>query len=215
MGWEQLAQDRGEEIARLRAEVETERLRLAACGVAAMQNTVSSITQRLTRDNPYWSASYGDVCGAVDREMNLRDEVERLKTEQGEALADQRRALCAEHDKDLMELKRVRKVAAEEVARLTGELAEVRRERESQSKCKHPYCRAACQDGEHFIKCQDCGLEWVQPCDHHMHIDLASALARNAALEEAGDAMANSADCVGLHNRNEVKHWRQVRGERP
>ena len=70
-----------EENARLRAEVETERLRLAACGVAAMQNTVSSITQRLTRDNPYWSASYGDVCGAVDREMTLRAEIERLTEE--------------------------------------------------------------------------------------------------------------------------------------
>ena len=64
--------------------------------------------------------------------VRLRAEVERLKTEQGEALADQRRALCAEHDKDLMELKRVRKVAAEEIERLTGELAAVRREIERQ-----------------------------------------------------------------------------------
>ena len=46
-------------------------------------------------------------------------------------------------------------------------------------------------------------------------LDALDALAHVTALEQAGDAMANSADCVGLHNRNEVKHWRQVRGERP
>ncbi len=63
------------EIAELKAKLETERLRLAACGVAAMANTRATAEQRLTKDNPYWSASYGDVCAAVDREMSYRDEV--------------------------------------------------------------------------------------------------------------------------------------------
>ena len=56
-------------------EVETERMRLAGCGVAAMQNTESTIKDRITPDNPYYSASYGDVCGAVDREMRLRSDL--------------------------------------------------------------------------------------------------------------------------------------------
>ena len=56
----------------LRAEVERLRMQLAACGVAAMGNTPETAAQRITRDNPYWSASYGDVCAAVDREMLLR-----------------------------------------------------------------------------------------------------------------------------------------------
>ena len=121
----------------------------------------------------------------------LRAEVERLREELSglhpsyqSALAWLFTFVCPEESFDPTQPILMGKRIKDAVARLTGELAAVRRERESQSKCKHPYCRAACQDGEHFIKCQDCGLEWVQPCDHHMHIDLASALARNAALEE-------------------------------
>lgn len=72
----------GAELDRLCAELETERMRLAGCGVAAMANTPTTVAQRITRDNPYWSASYGDVCRAVDREMALRAEVERLTADQ-------------------------------------------------------------------------------------------------------------------------------------
>lgn len=57
----------------LRAELELERMRLAACGVAALANTPTTVAQRISRDHPYWSASYGDVCAAVDREMAYRD----------------------------------------------------------------------------------------------------------------------------------------------
>lgn len=54
-------------------EIERLQLQLAACGVAAMCNTqASKEEQHIERDNPYWSASYGDVCRAVDREMGLR-----------------------------------------------------------------------------------------------------------------------------------------------
>lgn len=63
------------EIDSLRAELETERMRLAGCGVAAMSNTEDSRAQRIGRDSPYWSASYGDVCSMVDREMALRAEL--------------------------------------------------------------------------------------------------------------------------------------------
>ncbi len=56
----------------LAQELEKERMRLAACGVAALQNTRQSIKERLTRNNPYWSDSYERVCDVVDREMKYR-----------------------------------------------------------------------------------------------------------------------------------------------
>lgn len=62
-------------IAELEAQLETERMRLAGCGVAALSNTPGTVAQRIARDNSYWSASYGDVCSAVDREMDLREKL--------------------------------------------------------------------------------------------------------------------------------------------
>jgi hypothetical protein len=62
-------------IAELNGELERERMRLAGCGVAAMLNTTDSLLSRIPTDSPYWSASYGGVCAAVDREMQLRDEL--------------------------------------------------------------------------------------------------------------------------------------------
>lgn len=59
-------------VAALEQELETEQIRLAACAAAALGNTAEAVAQRLTRESPYWSASYGDVCSAVDREMTLR-----------------------------------------------------------------------------------------------------------------------------------------------
>jgi hypothetical protein len=67
------------EIAKLKDQLETERMRLAACGVAALSNTrVTAMNQGLRRDNPYWSASYEDVRTAVKREMNHRESCEEL-----------------------------------------------------------------------------------------------------------------------------------------
>ena len=62
-------------------EIEQLRMQLAACGVAAMQNTRNSIAERIDRTNLYWSASYGDICAAVDREVSYREEIERLKAD--------------------------------------------------------------------------------------------------------------------------------------
>jgi DNA repair exonuclease SbcCD ATPase subunit len=68
------------EIERLRSELETDRMRLAACGVVAMANTPeSSRKARIPRDSPYWSASLGDVEAAVDREMKLYSDLEQLR----------------------------------------------------------------------------------------------------------------------------------------
>lgn len=65
---------------RLVEELEIERMRLAGCGVAAMSNTDESVKARINNLSPFWSASYGDVCAAVDREMSLRKELEALKS---------------------------------------------------------------------------------------------------------------------------------------
>lgn len=61
----------------LRDDLDTERLRLAACGAAALCNTEDSAKRsRIDSSNPYWSASYGDVCAMVDREMQLRADLD-------------------------------------------------------------------------------------------------------------------------------------------
>ncbi len=62
----------------LKAEVERERLRLAACGVVALANTPESALRAREMHYNYQSASCDDVAKAVDREMELRAEVERL-----------------------------------------------------------------------------------------------------------------------------------------
>lgn len=61
-------------IAKLTKELECERARLAACGVAALANTRSSAAvRRVSPHDPSSSAAYHGVCAAVDREMDLRD----------------------------------------------------------------------------------------------------------------------------------------------
>ena len=62
-------------------EIEKLRMQLAGCGVAAMQNTKEAVKERITKDNPYWSSSYGDVCRAVDSEIEFREEIQTLKAE--------------------------------------------------------------------------------------------------------------------------------------
>lgn len=58
--------------------LETERMRLAACGVAAMANTPGTASERIGPENPYYSASYGDVCRAVDGGIALRQALEEI-----------------------------------------------------------------------------------------------------------------------------------------
>ena len=75
-------------LAQSRAEVEQLRMQLAACGVAAMCNTPETVAQRITRDSPYWSASYGDVCAAVDREMLLRSQLAEAREKLADGIID-------------------------------------------------------------------------------------------------------------------------------
>ena len=60
-----LAADRG-------AELETERIRLAACGVVALSNTPDAAATARTMRPEYRSASLDDVESAVDEQMRLR-----------------------------------------------------------------------------------------------------------------------------------------------
>ena len=65
-----------EENEELEAKLEISRMQLVACGVAALQNTEKSKVDRITKDNPYYSASYKDACDAVDREIDLSAKLE-------------------------------------------------------------------------------------------------------------------------------------------
>lgn len=65
-----------EQWANLGTEVETQRIQLAACGVAALCNTPESAEKnRLAPDSKYRSGSYDDVCRLVGSEMALREQL--------------------------------------------------------------------------------------------------------------------------------------------
>ena len=48
-------------------------MQLAGISTATVQNTVSTVKDRITKDSPYWTVAYQDVCAAVDREMSWRE----------------------------------------------------------------------------------------------------------------------------------------------
>ena len=56
-------------------------MQLAACGCAAMANTDETSPRARDISDEYKSASWGDVCRAVDREMEQRAEIEALRAE--------------------------------------------------------------------------------------------------------------------------------------
>jgi hypothetical protein len=68
-------------VAELEADCEKLRVQLAACGVAALENADDRLSKRITPENPYWSASYEDVCTAVDREVSHRSALAAAKAE--------------------------------------------------------------------------------------------------------------------------------------
>ena len=68
-------------LASAERELETERMRLGACGVIALANTVESAKNARDMLPEYWSASAQDCASAVDREMEYRT---RLAQEKGE-----------------------------------------------------------------------------------------------------------------------------------
>lgn len=74
--------ERAKLIEKLANELEIERMRLVACGVAAQCNTrESAAQQRVSKDSPYFCASVADVHNAVDREMSQRELAVLMRTE--------------------------------------------------------------------------------------------------------------------------------------
>lgn len=76
------------DLAAKTAELERERMRLAACGVVAMANTKESAAEARKMHPDYMSASCSDVMKAVDREMQHREDLAatRQRCERLEAL---------------------------------------------------------------------------------------------------------------------------------
>ncbi len=65
----------------IRAENERLIVQLAGCGVAALGNTESSKAHRAKQGDYGYSESYADVCRAVDREIELRAQLEAAQAE--------------------------------------------------------------------------------------------------------------------------------------
>ena len=67
------------EIDRVRAELEREQMRLAACSVVAMANTPDTAAKARDILPEYRSASCDDVARMVDENMKLRAAIERVR----------------------------------------------------------------------------------------------------------------------------------------
>lgn len=67
-----------QQLAERDAEIERLRMQLAACGVVALANTPESACGARQMHPDYGSASCSDVADAVDREMTLRQQRDKL-----------------------------------------------------------------------------------------------------------------------------------------
>lgn len=76
-----------EECDELRAELETERMRLAACGVVALANTPDSAKRARDMRSEYWSASCEDVARMVDQNIELRAKITEMEKQEPYAFA--------------------------------------------------------------------------------------------------------------------------------
>ena len=72
------------EVRRLNAELERERMRLAACGVVALADTPESAAQAREMRDEYRSASCDDVARRVDECMTMRAECDAMAAELAE-----------------------------------------------------------------------------------------------------------------------------------
>ncbi len=82
VGWETKCARLEQERDNLRAELETERMRLAACGVVALANTPDSAKQAREMRPEYWSASCSDVARMVDENIKLRAKIEAMERQE-------------------------------------------------------------------------------------------------------------------------------------
>jgi hypothetical protein len=82
--FEVVKEEQEKRIVEMEEQLETERMRVVACGVAAGCNTEESIARHgIKQGNPYWTPAYGDVCGAVKREMEYREKNKALEDQVG------------------------------------------------------------------------------------------------------------------------------------
>ncbi len=72
-----------ETLAEKDAELKTERIRLAACGVVALANTPDSAAKAREMLPEYRSASCDGVARTVDREMALREQLATVTAQRG------------------------------------------------------------------------------------------------------------------------------------
>ena len=80
------------ELSSVKRELETERIRLAACGVVAMADTPESAARARDMLPEYESASCGDVARRVDECIQLRADLARVTKERDALLAAARTA---------------------------------------------------------------------------------------------------------------------------
>lgn len=100
------------ELTRLHEELETERMRLAACGVVAISNTPGTAERARKMDARYWSASCADVAAAVDREMKMREEKALLAEALQELEEAARKVQCGEMELQSINVERMKASAA-------------------------------------------------------------------------------------------------------
>lgn len=86
-------------ISRLESELEIEQMRLVACSVVSLANTPESAAQARNMHPDYRSFACDDVARMVDREMEHRATISRLRDEVNDALR-----LNAEYEVDIQEL---------------------------------------------------------------------------------------------------------------
>ena len=118
-----------DEISRLRAELETERMRLVACSVIALANTPESAASARDMHPDYQSPYCDDVARAVDREIALRAELDSMTASRKAAAAwgELWRVRCARAvdelavaRAELAECKDLLRIASDFVERLPG-----------------------------------------------------------------------------------------------
>lgn len=73
-----------------RADEELHIMQLAAISTASIQNTETTVKDRIDKDSPYCTTAYLDVCRAVDREMKQRVELEEVRKVCGDRYPDAR-----------------------------------------------------------------------------------------------------------------------------
>lgn len=89
----------GQRLEESEKELERERMRLLACGVVALANTRESAAKQRKMMPEYWSASCGDVCNAIDREMDLRERLEESEKDakKWRAVSEEMRRAIGDH----------------------------------------------------------------------------------------------------------------------